>query len=205
MEREDLIKKIIEEKGEEAVNDLIKLLDDEEPEVREIAAEALFKLGDPAKEALHNEFKRRVDEFEKNDITLLYVVDLLADFGDKRIIKDLYNILSLYSFEEAELIIYEALAKLGEGEKVYKILRYFLLEDADRKKFGAQAAMALSYIDDMPEIVNDLVKAINSGDFSDEDLEILKKALSNIVRRNTMYYEILKRLIGDKADEYLGG
>ncbi|WP_232617909.1 hypothetical protein [Thermosipho africanus] len=83
-------------------------------------------------------------------------------------------------------------------------MRYFLLEDADRKKYGAQAAMALSYIE-MPEVVKDLVQAIDSGDFSGEDLEIIKKALSNLVTRNSMYYEILKKLVGDKDEDYLGG
>lgn len=204
MEREELIKRIIEEKGEQAIDDLIKLLEDEDSQVKEIASETLFKLGEASKVPLYREFKKRLHEGNRNDITLLYIIDLLADLGDERIKKDLYNVLSLFDFEEAELIIYEALSKLGDGEKVYKILRYFLLEDADRKKYGAQAAIALSYIE-MPEVVKDLVQAIDSGDFSGEDLEIIKKALSNIVTRNSMYYEILKKLVGDKDEDYLGG
>lgn len=204
MEREELIKRIIEEKGEQAIDDLIKLLEDEDSQVKEIASETLFKLGKASKDPLYREFKKRLHEGSRNDITLLYIIDLLADLGDERIKKDLYNALSLFDFEEAELIIYEALSKLGDGEKVYKILRYFLLEDADRKKYGAQAAMALSYIE-MPEVVKDLVQAIDSGDFSGEDLEIIKKALSNLVTRNSMYYEILKKLVGDKDEDYLGG
>ncbi|MBT1247486.1 MULTISPECIES: hypothetical protein [unclassified Thermosipho (in: thermotogales)] len=203
MEREELIKRIIDEKGKEAVNDLIKLLDDEDSQVREIASEALFKLQEYSREKLLEEFKRRVLEAKKNDITLLYVIDILADIGEKSIKKDLYNVLSLYSFEEAELIIYEAIAKLGYGDEVYDILKYFLLEDAERKKFGVQAAMALSYVD-RPQVVKDLVSAINSGDFDGEDLEIIKKALSNIVMKNSMYYDILKKLVGEDVEKYMG-
>ncbi|MDK2886269.1 MAG: hypothetical protein PWP54_827 [Thermosipho sp. (in: thermotogales)] len=203
MERNELINRIVEEKGANAIPELIKLLEDEDPEVREIASEALFKLGEDAKKALLKEFERRVEERNKNDITLLYIVDLLADFGEKSIVKSLYNILSLYSWEEAELVIYEALAKLGEGDKVYDILRYFLLEDEERKKLGAQAAMALSYID-RPEVVKDLVQAIESNEFKGEDLEIIKKALSQIVMKNSMYYEILMNLVGENINNYLG-
>jgi len=203
MERSELINRIVEEKGSKAIPDLIKLLEDEDSEVREIASEALFKLGDDAKTALLKEFHRRLGERNKNDITLLYIIDLLADFGEKSILNSLYKILSLYSWEEAELIIYEALAKLGEGDKVYEILRYFLLEDEERKKLGVQAAMALSYID-RPEVVKDLVRAIESKDFKGEDLEIIKKALSQVVMKNSMYYEILKNLVGENVNDYLG-
>jgi len=203
MERSELINRIVEEKGSKAIPDLIKLLEDEDSEVREIASEALFKLGDDAKTALLKEFHRRLGERNKNDITLLYIIDLLADFGEKSILNSLYKILSLYSWEEAELIIYEALAKLGEGDKVYEILRYFLLEDEERKKLGVQAAMALSYID-RPEVVKDLVRAIESKDFEGEDLEIIKKALSQVVMKNSMYYEILKNLVGENVNDYLG-
>ncbi|SHH18773.1 HEAT repeat domain-containing protein [Thermosipho atlanticus] len=203
MNREELIKRIVEEKGSKAISDLIKLLEDEDAEVREIVSETLFKLGDEAKKALLKEFERRVERRNKNDITLLYIVDLLADFGEKSIVKSLYNILSLYSWEEAELIIYEALSKLGEGEKIYDILRYFLLEDLERKKLGPHAAMALSYID-KPEVIKDLVMAIDSNEFKGEDLEIIKKSLSQIVMKNPMYHEILMKLVGDRIDEYLG-
>lgn len=203
MERSELINRIVEEKGSQAIPDLIKLLEDDDSEVREIASEALFKLGDDAKTALLKEFHRRLGERNKNDITLLYIIDLLADFGEKSILNSLYKILSLYSWEEAELIIYEALAKLGEGDKVYEILRYFLLEDEERKKLGVQAAMALSYID-RPEVVKDLVRAIESKDFKGEDLEIIKKALSRVVMKNSMYYEILKNLVGENVNDYLG-
>ncbi|ANQ54268.1 MULTISPECIES: hypothetical protein [unclassified Thermosipho (in: thermotogales)] len=203
MEREELIKRIIDEKGKEAVDDLIKLLDDEDSQVREIASEALFKLQEYSREKLLEEFKSRVLEAKKNDITLLYVIDILADIGEKSIKKDLYSVLSLYSFEEAELVIYEAIAKLGYGDEVYDILKYFLLEDAERKKFGAQAAMALSYVN-RPEVVKDLVSAINSGDFDGEDLEIIKKSLSNIVMKNSMYYDILKKLVGEDVEKYMG-
>ncbi|WP_232617908.1 hypothetical protein [Thermosipho africanus] len=58
MEREELIKRIIEEKGEQAIDDLIKLLEDEDSQVKEIASETLFKLGKASKDPLYREFKK---------------------------------------------------------------------------------------------------------------------------------------------------
>ncbi|QTA37331.1 hypothetical protein JYK00_06205 [Thermosipho ferrireducens] len=202
MDRESLIKRIVEEKGDKAIPELVKLLKEGDSEVRDIVSEALFKLGNKAREYLLKEFHEGLKAQKKDDVYLLYVVDLLGDFGERSIVPYLYKLLSFYSFEEAELIIYEALAKLGEGDKVYDILRFFLLEDTERAKFGAQAAIALSYID-RPEIVKDLVQAIESGIFKGEELAILKQALSFVVMKNPMYREILLTLVGDNIEKYL--
>ncbi|MFN3327829.1 MAG: hypothetical protein ACK40U_03095, partial [Fervidobacterium pennivorans] len=45
-EREKLIERIINEKGTEAFEDMIKLLEEDDENVREIAAEVLYRLGD---------------------------------------------------------------------------------------------------------------------------------------------------------------
>jgi len=176
-DREKLIKRIVEEKGEEAIPTLIKLLYDEDPDVREIAADALYRLGEPAKEALLKELKRRWREgIEKDDISILYMVDLLGDFGEKRAKDIFYSLISKYTIEEAILVIYEALAKIGEGEKLLKVLEYMILEDGDRNRFGDQVAMVLAYIDS-PRSVEILVRA-----FLDDalDLEIKDMILQSL-------------------------
>lgn len=82
--KEELIERIVSEKGEEAFPKLLELLEDEDPEVKEIVSEVFYRLGDRAREFLFNEIqKRRERGFEKNDITNLYIIDILGDLGEK--------------------------------------------------------------------------------------------------------------------------
>jgi len=185
--KEELVKRIVEEKGEKAIPILIKLLYDEDSEVREIAAEALFRLGEPAKEALYKELKRLWEEgVEEDDITVLYIVDLLGDFGEKRAKDIFYSLLSKFTIEEAILIIYEALAKIGEGVKLLNILEYMLLEDGDRTRYGDLVAMVLSYIDH-PRSIEILKKAYFKEEFEGEIKEYILRAMKNLIDRNPTY------------------
>jgi len=185
--KEQLIKRIVEEKGENAIPTLIKLLYDEDSEVREIAAEALYRLGDPAKEALYKELKRLWEEgVEEDDITVLYIVDLLGDFGEKRAKDIFYSLLSKFTIEEALLVIYEALAKIGEGVKFLNVLEYMLLEDGDRTRYGDLVAMVLSYIDH-PRSMEILKKAYFKEEFEGEIKEYILRAMKNLIDRNPTY------------------
>ncbi len=193
--REELIKRIIEEKGKEAIPSLIKLLYDDDPNVRELAAEALFRLGDEAKEALYRELVKCWEEgVEEDDITVLYMVDILGDFGEKRAKEIFYSLLSKYTIEEAILVIYEALAKIGEGVKLLNVLEYMMLEDGDRTRFGDLVAMVLSYIDH-PRAVEILKEAYHREEFSEEIKEFILRALRNLVDRNPSYASRLTKEI----------
>ncbi len=186
-EREDLIRRIIEEKGENAIPTLIDLLYDEDPEVKEIAAEALYHLQDPAREALYQELLKKWKEgIEEDDISVLYIVDLLGDMGEKRAKDIFYSLLSKYTIEEALLVIYEALAKIGEGEKILNVLEYMLLEDSYRNNYGDQVAMVLSYIDS-PKSVEILKKAYFDESLSKEVKEFILRALRNLIDRNPSF------------------
>ncbi|MCD6449801.1 MAG: HEAT repeat domain-containing protein [Thermotogaceae bacterium] len=185
--KEQLIKRIVEEKGKDAIPVLIKLLYDEDSEVREIAAEALFRLGEPAKEALYEELKKLWEEgIEEDDITVLYIVDLLGDFKEKRAKDIFYSLLSKFTIEEAIIIIYEALAKIGEGVKLLNILEYLLLEDGDRTRYGDLVAMVLSYIDH-PRSIEILKKAYFREEFEGEIKEYILRAMKNLIGRNPTY------------------
>ena len=185
--KEQLIKRIVEEKGKDAIPVLIKLLYDEDSEVREIAAEALFRLGEPAKEALYEELKKLWEEgIEEDDITVLYIVDLLGDFREKRAKDIFYSLLSKFTIEEAIIIIYEALAKIGEGVKLLNILEYLLLEDGDRTRYGDLVAMVLSYIDH-PRSIEILKKAYFREEFEGEIKEYILRAMKNLIGRNPTY------------------
>ena len=186
-DREDLIKRIIEEKGEDAIPVLINLLYDEDPEVKEIVAEALYRMQDSAREALYQELLKRWREgIEEDDVSILYIIDLLGDMGEERIKDILYSLLSKYTVEEAELVIYEALAKLGEGEKILDVLEYMLLEDSYRNSYGDQVAMVLSYIDS-PKAVEILKKAYFDEKLSKDVKEFVLRALRNLIDRNPTF------------------
>ncbi len=186
-DREDLIKRIIEEKGESAIPALINLLYDEDPEVKEIVAEALYRMQDSAREALYQELLKRWREgIEEDDVSILYIVDLLGDMGEERAKDIFYSLLSKYTVEEAVLVIYEALAKLGEGEKILSVLEYMLLEDSYRDKYGDQVAMVLSYIDS-PKAVEILKKAYFDEKLPKEVKEFVLRALRNLIDRNPTF------------------
>lgn len=204
-QREELIRRIIEEKGEAAYDEMIALLEkeDDDPEVREIVTEVLYRLGEKIAPKLEKTIKEKVRSGVKNDVPLLYLIDLAGDLGLRRLIADITKSLELYDFEEAQLVIYEALAKLGAGEQFYPLLRYMLLEGEERFMYGAQVAMVLSYLD-IPEIINDLVQAIDSGDFKGEELETIKQALTNMINLHPSYKEILITLVGeDNFENYV--
>ncbi|HCI28751.1 MAG TPA: hypothetical protein DE117_01010 [Fervidobacterium sp.] len=195
--REELISRIIEEKGGPTFDDMVRLLEDEDENVRDIATEVLYRLGDKIRDRLEQLVKSKVKNGKKNDTVLLYLIDLVGDIGSQNAVKDLIRAISLYDFEEAQLVIYEALAKLGAGEQFYPLLRYMLLEGEERFMFGGQVAMVMSYLN-IPEIVHDFVDAIDSGDFKEEDLEIIKKALSNVINTKPSYKEVLISLVGEE-------
>ncbi|WP_448379278.1 hypothetical protein [Fervidobacterium sp.] len=204
-EREELIRRIVEEKGENAYDEMISLLEkeDDDPEVREIVTEVLYRLGDRIASKLEKTIKEKIRSGIKNDVPLLYLIDLAGDLGLRRLVTDITKALELYDLEEAQLVIYEALAKLGAGEQFYPLLRYMLLEGEERFMFGAQVAMVLSYLD-IPEIISDLVQAIDSGDFKGEELETVKQALSNMINLHPSYKEILITLVGeDNFEKYV--
>ncbi len=199
-EREELIERIINEKGPDAFDDMLKLLDDEDEHVKEIATEVLYRIGDSVRPKIEEYVKKEVLRGEKNNMKLLYLIDLLGDMGAKNSVKDILKALELYDFEEAQIVIYEALAKLGAGEQFYPLLRYMLLEGEERFSLGPQIAIAMSYLD-IPEIIHDLVQAIDSSDFSGEDLETIKQALSNVINTRPSYKEILITLVGEENFE----
>jgi len=177
-EREALINRIIEEKGEAAFDSMVRLLEDEDDTVRDIATEVLYRLGDRIASKLEKLVISKIRDEKKNDMTLLYLIDLLGDIGyqsvNKDLTKELVKAISLYDLEEAQLVIYETLAKLGAGEEFYPLLRYMLLEGEESYMFGAQAAMAMSYLN-VPEVVHDLVDAIEKVISETKTLKLSKR------------------------------
>ncbi len=202
-----LIDKIVVEKGVSAIPSLLNLLNDENEEVRDIALQAIYRFGDQAKPLLLEKFKERIHKGEKNDVVTLYLVDILADLNEHGIKKDLYSLLQKYDDERAHLVIYEALAKLGDGDKVIDIVEYFILEDEYRLDLAEQAIMVLANIPNSRSL-NCLIKAFKMEDFSISVKQDIVKAISMLLIKNPeLWHELLasadKKLV-DEVREMLG-
>jgi HEAT repeat protein len=198
--KEELIERIVKEKGEGAFPKLLELLEDEDPEVKEIVSEVFYRLGDRAREFLFNEIqKRRERGFEKNDITNLYIIDILGDLGEKRMKNVLYELMEKYDSEEALLIIYEALAKIGEGEVFLPELEYLMFEDAYRKELCEQVAMVLANIP-TERSLRILLKALKNKEFSEGQKEFFRRAVEMILYRKPE----LSKYVTDEERKELG-
>ena len=194
LDREKIIKRIIEEKGEDAIPTLIGLLEDENNEVREIAAQALQNLGDVVTDYLMKYLRSKLDEEDPfNDVSLLYVADILAELRHKESIPLLYQLLEHYDEEPYQLIIYEALAKLGEGEKFIELLIYLLKEDAFKDELKDQVLMTLAYTKNEKALKVLIDEWYNKDDFESKTL-----VLNAIKVLLTERPELIKILSEDK-------
>ncbi|MDK2951506.1 MAG: hypothetical protein PWQ77_1171 [Kosmotogales bacterium] len=146
MKSEELIERIVEEKGEEAIPILKSLLieyDDEK--LIKLIIETLDKLGKAGKEEIYKVFSELCrNKNELNNPKIYYLIDSLANNDDRRIIPDLMSILKKTKYEETNLLIYDALAMLGEGEKVVDVLTVMSEEEFDQDSWEI-LIMALSH------------------------------------------------------------
>jgi hypothetical protein len=146
MRSEELIERIVEEKGEEAIPVLKSLLieyDDEK--LIKLIIETLDKLGKTGKEEIYRIFSELCrNKNELNNPKIYYLIDFLANNDDRRIIPDLMSILKKTKYEETNLLIYDALAMLGEGEKVVDVLTVMSEEEFDQDSWEI-LIMALSH------------------------------------------------------------
>jgi HEAT repeat protein len=138
VERQELIDRIVEEKGAEAVPLLLDLMVSEDDETAQICFEALLQLG----ERTSPELLKRLREGGE-DISMLYLADLAGELGDKKAVPYLYDLLRRFDEEGSQAVIYEALARLGEGSNVAGILS-LLLQDSDDESSRDQLIMAIS-------------------------------------------------------------
>lgn len=142
MEREELINRIVEEKGVEAVPVLLGLLVSEDGETAQICFDALLQMGKDVVPLLIE----KIGSEEIDPVSRLYLVDLAGEIVDRRAVPHLYKILNEYDDEKSQIVIYEALARLGEGEKVVDVLALMLEENNDAE-LQDQLIMALSNTD----------------------------------------------------------
>jgi HEAT repeat protein len=196
MNRDEVIRKIVDEKGEEAIPLLLDLLEKEDDEVANICLDALCDMGSSGIDALFKKLKEIVSEGRQNDITALYIVDRLSDIGETRIVPLIYSMLKLYDSEEAQVILYEALAKLGEGDKVVDLLS-MLLKEAVSTDFRDQIIMALSYTGSM-KALKALVELYNDDKIDKATKAFLLEALQMMLVNRPEFIEVVKNLKSGK-------
>jgi len=124
--REDLIKKIVDEKGLQAIPNLIELLDDDDYEVRELARDALSVMAPEGKEYLLQEFKRRFNLNIQDDTVLLYLAELLSDLNCHEIVENLKMMFNKFTDERAFPLIIENLLKITKDESYLDILKTYI-------------------------------------------------------------------------------
>lgn len=180
-EREELIQKIVQEKGLEAIPNLINLIDDEDPETRELVRDVLSIYGHEAKDYLLDEFKTRFELNKEDDIVLLYISELLSDLECREIINYLERMLNKYNDERAFPLIIENLFKLTKDKKYLDILETFIEEEGgDLEEIGI---MAITHVPSKKVIDILLKKYYNTSDKSvrvlilDSILKIILKDL----------------------------
>ncbi len=152
-ETDQIVKRIIEEKGEKAIPTLIDLLFEGDPQVSDIVVDALEELD--CCEQLLKRLDLEMKKEEKN-VGIYYIADLIGDKRCKGGIDYLKSMLNLVENEREALIVHGALAKVGFKDSE-KYLLYEFENDPYMEEYLFDIALMLSYSDD-----EEVLKTISS-------------------------------------------
>ena len=201
--RLEVINRVVEEKGEAAIPDLLSLMEknEDDPELIEMIIEVLRRMDRGViaylREYLIKNQKRfnanpRVYKEEAYRTTLLVVIDLVGELGNQEDIDLIESFLGVFDHEKPHLIIYEAIAKLGGGAKYLDLLELFAFEDDFTKEMIGQVIMTLSYIDE-PRALFDLLK-ITKFEWLDANQKIMvENGLKRMLGIHKEFYELLEK------------
>jgi hypothetical protein len=201
--RLEVINRVVEEKGEAAIPDLLSLMEknEDDPELIEMTIEVLRRMDekiiDSLREYLRDKQKRlnanpREYKEEAYRTTLLVVIDLVGELGYQEDIPLIESFLGVFDQEKAHLIIYEAIAKLGGGSKYLDLLELLAFEDDFTEEMIEQVIMTLSYIDE-PRALFDLLK-ITKFEWLDVNQKIMvENGLKRLLGFHKEFYELLKK------------
>lgn len=193
---EKLVERIMTEKGVEAIPNLINLLTDEDEKVREIVLQIIYRFGDSARPILLQKYREHLKAGQQNDVILLYLVDILSDLGEASIKKDLMNLLCRYDDETAQLVIYEAMCKLGDGERILDVLSYYLLEDDYREELATQVIMALSHVPTF-RTVEVLAKAYEDERLTEDIRKDIVQAIAMVTMKDPRLWEHFEKVASE--------
>jgi len=201
--RLEVINRVVEEKGEAAIPDLLSLMEknEDDPELIEMIIEALGFMNKGVIDYLRKYLEDKKKRFNANPrkfkeeayrTTLLVVIDLVGELGYQEDIPLIESFLGIFDEEKAHLIIYEAIAKLGGGSKYLDLLELFAFEDDFTQEMIGQIIMTLSYIDE-PRALFDLLK-ITKFEWLDANQKIMvENGLKRLLGTHKEFYELLEK------------
>lgn len=137
---------LIKEKGEAIIPQLLDILQNEDDySIVEVVKKGLLNFKEASAKKVSERLREiyKYDEVSKKALEVIYLVDILGDIGNKNDVDILYKLLNYYD-ENGECIIFEALAKLGEGDKVVDAIGAILTEEYEQLIID-MAIMAIAY------------------------------------------------------------
>uniref|UniRef100_A0A7V3RDN1 HEAT repeat domain-containing protein n=1 Tax=Mesoaciditoga lauensis TaxID=1495039 RepID=A0A7V3RDN1_9BACT len=187
-EREKIVKRIVEEKGESAIPILIELLFDNDPQTAEIASDALIEL-----DSCDQLVKRLDKEIRSAERTLgiFYIADIIGEKKCKGAFENLKKLLDFVQDEREALIIHGALLKFGFKESE-KYLLYELENDPYMEELVMDVAIELSSSNN-PEVIKALSKKA-------EEHPELVDVIQIMCEREPSLFELLPENIREKIE-----
>lgn len=199
MKREDVIQRIIEEKGVEAVPILINMMEDSDADTYSLITDIIDALGPDAKRYLFNEFLKRFEKNTVDDVVMLYLIDILSEMECQEIKPYLERMMNLYSDERAFPIIMEALLRITKDEKYVDILATYLNDTGDLQEL---AIMALAELPTKKGINYLLNKYMENSSKSEKAL-ILDSIQKMTFKNRDLLEEVRKHPAGEEIFEML--
>ncbi|GAB6188399.1 hypothetical protein JCM30566_01380 [Marinitoga arctica] len=199
MKREDVIQRVIEEKGVKAIPLLLNMMEDSDSDTYSLITDIIDVLGIEAKKYLFDEFLKRFEKNNFDDVVMLYLIDVLSEMECKELQPYLERMLNMYSDERAFPIIIEALLRITKDEKYIDILSTFLDDTGDIQEL---AIMALSEIPTKKGINYLLNKYMENISKSEKAL-ILDSIQKIIFKNRDLFEEVKKHPAGEEISEML--
>ncbi|AEX84799.1 hypothetical protein XO10_01810 [Marinitoga sp. 1135] len=199
MKREDVIQRIIEEKGVTAIPILIDMMEDSDAETYELIMDIIDIMGAEAKEYLFKEFLKRFNQKNLDDVVMLYLIDILSELECKELAPYLERMLELYSDERAFPIIIEALLRLTKDEKYLDILATYLNDEGEIQELAVMAMAELP----VSKSINYLLNKYTENISKQQKALILDSIQKMLVKNKDLLPIVKEHPAGDEISEML--
>ncbi|KLO24008.1 hypothetical protein X275_01470 [Marinitoga sp. 1197] len=199
MRREDVIQRIIEEKGVNAIPVLIDMMENSDSETYSLITDIIDVLGDEAKKYLFNEFIKRFERRNLDDVVMLYLIDVLSEMECQELKPYLERMMNLYSDERAFPIILEALLRITKDEKYIDILSTFLDDKGDIQELAIMALAELPTKKSINYLLNKYMENITKS----EKALILDSIQKMIFKKRELFNEVKIHPAGEEISEML--
>ncbi|WP_129409315.1 hypothetical protein [Marinitoga lauensis] len=199
MKREDVIQRVIEEKGVEAIPVLINMMEESDAETYSLITDIIDVLGPEAKKYLFDEFLKRFEKNSFDDVVMLYLIDVLSEMECQELKPYLERMMNLYSDERAFPIILEALLRITKDEKYIDILATFLDDTGDIQELAIMAMAEMPTKKGINYLLNKYLENISKS----EKALILDSIQKMTFKDNKLLEEVKKHPAGEEIYEML--